>query len=195
MRFLFIWLTYTIGSIGDLSFAASGIFESRGPQAGDPDTSLIDPLDAQFDNPSLELSKGMEDIAQVPENSIEGNQKVPTASIDSTCRSRRGDNRKRDQPDDCQNVAPLHLQHQENGRPSGTLNQDQPARDNFILPAKSIPEWAPSVHDFFETDPCNVRPYQVCAPYLPGLEFSAWSFGRLAGFDLEGCDYCMYGDV
>lgn len=195
MQFLFIWLTFTIGSIGDISFAASGIVEPQGPQADDTDTSLIDPLGAQFDNASLEPRIGVEDIAQVPENSIEGNQNVPTASTDKTCRSRRGANRKRDQPDDCQNVAPLHLQHQENGRPSGTLNQDNPPEGGFILPAKSNPEWAPSLKDFYETDPCHVRPYLVCAPYIPGLELSAWSFGRLAGFDLEGCDYCMYGHV
>lgn len=195
MRFLFIWLTFTTGSIGDLPFAASGISEPQGPQADDPDTALIDPLGAQFDDPSLELRIGVEDIAQIPENSIEGNQKVPIASTDKTCRSGRGANRKRDQPDYCQNVAPPHLQQQEIGRPSGALNQDKPAEGNFILPAKSNPEWAPSLKDFFETDPCHARPYHVCAPYLPGLDFSAWSFGRLAGFDLEGCDYCMYGHV
>lgn len=195
MRFLFIWLTFTIGSIGDLPFAASGISEPQGPQADDPDTALIDPLGAQFDDPSLELRLGVEDIAQIPENSIEGNQKVPIASNNKECRSGRGANRKRDQPGYCQNVAPPYLQQQENGRPSGTLNQDKPAEGNFILPAKSNPEWAPSLKDFFETDPCHARPFQVCAHYLPGLDFSAWSFDRLAGFDLEGCDYCMYGHV
>lgn len=190
MRLFLIWLIFVIGGIGDLSLAALGVLGPRWPQADDPDSALIDPLGDQFDDPSFGLGIGFRDISKVAEDNLEENQEAPIISTDSRCRSPR---RKRDPPDYCQNAPPLLLQQQqENGRPSGTLNQDKPVESNFILPAKLNPEWAPPIEDFFETGPCQVRPWQVCAPYLPGLGFRAWSSGRLAGFDLEGCDYCMY---
>lgn len=181
------------GSIGDLFFAASVVFEPRGPQDDDSDKIVIAPRGAQVDNPSLGLGTGLPSISQVAENNIEENQEGPIISTDNRCRSPRAANRKRSLPDYCQDVPPLRSLQQENERPIGTFNQDKPAEGNYILPAKQNLEWAPPLRNFFETDPCQVRPWQVCAPYLPGLDFSAWSSGRLAGFDLEGCDYCMYG--
>lgn len=193
MRLFLLWLALTLGSIGGLSFPASGVFEPPGLQADGPDTASKDPRGAQFDNPSRRIGIGLRDMSQVAENSIAGNQEGSIISTNIRCRSPRGANRKRNPPDYCQNILPLRLQQQqENGRPSGTLNPDKPVEGNFILPAESNQEWAPPLEDFFGTDPCQVRPWQVCAPYIPGLSFNAWSFGRLAGFDLEGCDYCMY---
>lgn len=189
MRLFLLWLIFVIWSIGDLSLAALGVLEPQWPQADDLDTTLIDLRGDQYDNPLFGLGIGFRDISEVAEDNLGENQEGPIISTDSRCRSPR---RKRDTPDYCQNAPPLLLQQQqENGRPSGTLNQDKPVEGNFILPAKSNPEWAPPLKDFFETDPCQVRPWQICAPYLPGLGFRAWSSGRLAGFDLEGCDYCM----
>lgn len=195
MRLFLLCLTILIGgSIGHLFFAASLVSEPRGPQDDDSDIVFIAPFGAQVYNPSLGLGKGLPDISQVAENNIiEGSQEDPLISTDNRCRSRSAVNRKRNQPDYCQDVPPLRSQQQENGRPVGTFNQEKPAEDNYILPAKSNPDWAPPLDDFFETDPCQVRPWHVCAPYMPGLGFRAWSSGRLAGFDLEGCDYCMYG--
>lgn len=193
MRLFLLCLTILIGgSIGDLFFAASVVSEPRGRQDDDLDTILIAPLGAQVYNPSLGLDKGLPDISHVAENNIEGNQEDPLISTDNRCRSPSAVNRKRDPPDYCQDLPPLRSQQQENGRPIGTFNQHKPAEGNYILPANPNPDWVPPLRDFFE-DPCQVRPWQVCAPYMPGLDFRAWSSGRLAGFDLEGCDYCMYG--
>lgn len=191
MRLFLLFLTLLIGgNISHLFFAASLVSEPRGPQDDVSDTSLIAPFGAQVYNPSLGLGKGLPDISQVAENNIvEGNQEDHLIiSTDNRCRSSpRAGNRKRNQPDNyCQDVPPLRSQQQENGR------REKPAEGNYILPAKSNPDWAPPLKDFFETDPCQVRPWHVCAPYLPGLDFRAWSSGRLAGFDLEGCNYCMY---
>lgn len=197
MRLFLSWLIISIGSIGDLASAASTVFEPREPQANDPDTALMIPQGGTVvvDNSySLGLGTALQDIEQVAGNRIEGNQEEGLiTAADNRCRSPRAATRKRNQPDYCQNVAPPHLQQQENGRPSGNLNQDKPAQGNFISPAQQNLEWAPPLKGFFEEDPCQVRPWQVCAPYVPGLDFRAWASGRLAGFDLEGCDYCMYG--
>lgn len=194
MRISLLCLTILIGgSIGNLFFTASLVSEPRGPQDDDSDTILIVPFDAQVYNPSLGLGKGLPDISQVAENNIEGNQEDLLISNDNRCRSPSAVNRKRNQPDHCEDVPPLRSHQQENGRPIGNFNQEKPTEGNFNLPAKSNPDWAPPLKDFFETDPCQVRPWHVCAPYIPGLAFRAWSSGRLTGFDLEGCDYCMYG--
>lgn len=190
MRLFFLWLIFTIGCIGDLPLAASGLLEGRWPQDDDPDTALTDLRADQFGNPSLGLGTGSPDISQVVENNLKENQEGTIISTGYRCRS---PHRKRNPPDYCQNAPPpLLQQQQEKARPSGTINQDRSAEGKFILPAKLIPEWAPPLKDFFEMDPCQGRPLQACAPYLPGLGFRAWSSGRLAGFDLEGCDYCMY---
>lgn len=193
MRSFLLCLTIIIGGIGDLFFVASVVSEPRGPQDDDPDTPVIASLGAQINNPSLGLGIGLPGILQDAENNIEGKQEGPIISTDNRCRSPRAANLKRTPSDYCQDVSPLRSQQQENGRPIGTFNKDKPAEDNYILPAHSNLEWAPPIRDFFETDPCQGRPWQVCAPYIPGLDFRAWSSGRLAGFDLEGCDYCMYG--
>lgn len=195
MRCFLLCLTILLigGNISHLIFAASLVSEPRGAQEtqddDDSDKILITPFGAQVYNPSsLGLEKGLSDTSQVAENNvIEGNQEDPLIiSNDNRCRSPRAGHRKRNQPDYCQDVQPLRSQQQENGR------QEKPVEDNYILPAKSNPDWAPPLKDFFEMDPCQVRPWHVCAPYLPGLDFRAWASGRLSGFDLEGCNYCMY---
>lgn len=201
MRLFHLCLTILIGgNISHLFFAASLVSdEPRGPQDDDDDddTVLIAPFGAPIYNPSPGLGKGLPDISQVAEeNIIEGNPGDPFISTDNKCRSSPSAlNRKRNQPDySCQDVPPLRSQQQqENELPIGTSsNQEKPAEGNHILPHKSNPDWAPPIKDFFETDPCQVRKWHVCAPYIPGLEFRAWSSGRLTGFDLEGCNYCMY---
>lgn len=188
-------------NISRLFFAASLVSESRGPQDDDDsDTVLIAPFGAQVFNPSPGLGEdGLPDISQVAENNIiEGNQEDPfIMSTENRCRSPspRAGNRKRKQPDYCQDLPPLRSpppQQQQQQQGNSGRQQEKPVESNYILPAKSNPDWAPLLKDFFETDPCQVRPWHVCAPYLPGFDFRAWSSGRLAGLDLEGCNYCMY---
>ena len=219
MQLFLLCLTIILigGNISHLFFAASLVSEPRGaPQDDDLDRVLIAPFvgAAPLYNPSpAYFGKGLPaDISQVAENNIiEGkNQGDPfIISNQNKCRYPSAPNRKkRDQPDYCQDVlSPLRSQpqpqqqqqqQQENGLPPiGTSNQPEKPKSpaegsNYILPDKSNPDWAPPLKEFFETDPCQVRPWHVCAPYISGLDFKAWSSGRLTGFDLEGCNYCMY---
>lgn len=138
-------------------------------------------------------------------NSVEGNQQQQEGLFKantSNCRrsppsSGGAERRRRDEVDYCRNddaptIRPARLQQEGEVRPSGNLGgQSKPGNNLLVKPEEGRPEWAPSLSDFFVTDPCQKRPYRVCAPYVPGRDFEEWTSTAHTLFvlDLTACDF------
>lgn len=214
------WLTFSLASISQLSFADFDPLQTLALQADDAVTTIPPTPDFVVDNPPLVLAVGAQEdqSSQSPgENSIERTQQQQQLQPElfsqaKTERCRRspppssssgggGKKRRRDEQlnycrnEDAPTIRPAPLQQGEKVRPSGNLgagSQGRPGKNPLVTPGEAKPEWAPPLSDFFVSDPCQNRPYRVCAPYVPGRDFEEWTstLRTLSTFDLRECDFC-----
>lgn len=209
MRSLFFfWLTYSLASVGHLSLADFDQFGTLALQADDAITTtpLTDsgaPTELVADNPTPGPEIGAQDGGQIPENSIESNQQEGRSKAEtSKCRRSHlrssGAKRRREElnycPSDLLITSPSVSQHQQYVRPTGNLgNEGKPGNNILVSPDEAKPEWAPLLSDFYRKDPCQNRPYRVCAPYVPGRDFEEWYSNSITlTLDLTACEMCMY---
>lgn len=203
MRSLFFfWLTFLLTSISHLSLADFDPFQIPALQADDAVTTAPTP-ELVVDDPSLALGIGaQDDSVRIPVDSAETNQqqqgfleantsKCPPSN--SGAKRRRRDDLNYCRNEDAPTIRPAPSQQGQKVPPSGNLGgQSKPGNNPLATPEEARPEWAPSFHEFFVRDPCEKRPYQVCAPYMPGRDFEEWtSTARaLPSFNLPACDFC-----
>lgn len=199
--FFFFWLTFSLASVGQLSLADFDQFDILALQAHD---AISTPNELVADNPTLELEIGAQDGGQIPEDSIEINNQPEGRSKADASKCRRspprssGAKRRRENLNYCPNdeliTSPSLSQQQQKVRPTGNMgNGGKPGNNPLLSPNEAKSGWAPPLSDFFMNDPCNKRPYRVCAPYVPGRDFEEWS-PNVAGLtlDLAACEMCMY---
>lgn len=206
MRSLFsFWLTFLLASIGHLSLAD---FDTLPIPALEADDTVITTPTPEFvvGDPTLALGNGaQDDSGGIPVDSTETNQQqqgfpiADTSKCSGSPSSGRGaKRRRRDNVNYCRNEnapssRPAPSQQGEKVRPTGNLGgQGKPGNNPLVTPEEARPEWAPSFSEFFVKDPCQRRPYQVCAPYVPGRDFEEWtSTARaLPNFNLPACEFC-----
>lgn len=210
MRSLFFfWLTFSLASVGHLSLADFDQFDPLALQADDAITTrpLTDspiPTELVADNPTLGLEIGAQDGGQIPDDSIESNNQQEGRSKADTSKCRRspprssGAKRRREKLNSCPNdgliTSPSLSQQQQKVRPTGNIgNEGKPGNNPLLSPDQAGPEWAPSLSEFFMKDPCQNRPWPVCAPYVPGRDFVEWSSNVVTlTLDLTACQMCMY---
>lgn len=201
----FFWLTFLLASISHLSLADFDPLQVPALQADDAVTTTPTP-EFVVDDPTLPLGIGaQDDSVRIPDDSTETNQQQQGFVMANTskCRgsppsSSGAKRRRRDDVNSCRNedaptIGPAPSQQGERVRPTGNLGgQGKPGNNPLATPEEARPEWAPSFSEFFSKDPCEKRPYQVCAPYVPGRDFQEWtSTARaLPNFDLPACDFC-----
>lgn len=210
MRSLFFfWLTFSLASVGHLSLAEIDQFDILALQADDaiitrPLTDSLTPTEELVaDNPTLGLEIGAQDGRKIPEDSIESNNQQEGSSKVDTRKCRRsaprssGAKRRRERLNYCPNdliTSPSRSQQQQKVRPTGNMGNDgKPGNNPLHSPDEAKPEWAPSLSDFFMRDPCQNRPWPVCAPYVPGRDFVEWSSNFVTlTLDLTACEMCKY---
>lgn len=221
MRSLFFFrLTFSLASISHLSLADFDPLQTLALQADDAVTIISTTPDFVLDNPPIALAVGAQDgSSQSPdENSIERNQQQQiqpelfSNAKSEKCRrsppparSRGGAGAKRRRKRDkqlnyCPNedaptiISPATLQQGKKVPPTGNLRggQSKPGNNQLVTPEEARSEWAPPLSEFFVTDPCQKRPYRVCAPYVPGRDFEEFTttVRTLSTFDLRECDFC-----
>lgn len=72
-------------------------------------------------------------------------------------------------------------------------NEGKPGKNLLLSSDEAEPGWAPSLSNFFMKNPCQNRPWPVCAPYVPGRDFEEWSSNVVTlTLDLAACELCMY---
>lgn len=208
---VFFWLTLSLANVDPLSLENFDQFETLALQADDaitttPLTDSHTPTELVVDNPTHGLEIEAKDGGQIPENSIARNQQQEGRSKADTSKCLRslprssGAKRRREELNYCRNdfiTSPSLLQQQEKVRPTGNLgnegNEGKPGMKILVSPYEARPEWAPPLSDFFIKDPCQKRPYRVCAPYVPGRDFEEWSSNVITlSLDLTACQMCMY---
>ena len=194
-----------LASISHLSLADFDPLQIPALQADDAVTTTPTP---EFDvgDPTLALGIGaQDDSVRISVDSTETNQQQQGFSMadSSKCSGSPpsgsgAKRRRRDDVNSCRNedaptIRRAPSQQGEKGRPTGNLGgQGKPGNNPLATPEGARPEWAPSFSEFFVKDPCDKRPYKVCAPYVPGRDFEEWSSTAraLTNFDLTACEFC-----
>lgn len=202
MRSLFFfWLNFSLAGLVQLSLAYFDQFDTLALQADD---AISTPTELVADNPTFGLEIGAQHGGQISEDGIESNNQPEWRSKGGAGKCRRspprisGAKRRRENPNYCPNdeliSSPSLSQQQQKVRPAGNMgNEGKPGNNPLLSPDDAKSGWAPPLSDFFMRDPCNNRPYRVCAPYVPGRDFEEWSPSVVGvTLDLAACEMCMY---